>query len=346
MKVQINRMLKKDIKRCEAAQTTNTGSFKLYQELLAKYNDVFLGFGDSIPEFIKSVSYGEEADYRSELNAVKAKLEYRLENEPIDIPKGMEKDIDADKKKCEDYIINSGDFEESEIKGFYRLFTSKYNNIINDFSEGVIGYVEEKDFFSEALSCDDLLNNLSRMLSKVHLINIESNGLKPSDDNKIESEFEMKKFFISHSSEDEKICTAFVNMMEHLGVSEDDILYTSSDRHGVPGDEDIFKYLGSHIKQGITVFYMLSDNYYKSPYCLNEMGAAWIVRNDSSIFTLPNFNGEFKGVIDGNKKAYNLKSNQDLLAIKNKILDLSGGSISEKKWIDIKDEFSNIVQNY
>jgi len=45
----------------------------------------------------------------------------------------------------------------------------------------------------------------------------------------------MKKIFITHSSLDEPVCTAFVHMLEELGVPEDDILYTSG-VHGVPGD--------------------------------------------------------------------------------------------------------------
>lgn len=154
------------------------------------------------------------------------------------------------------------------------------------------------------------------------------------------------KFFISHSSEDKGICTPFVSMMEQLGVPEEDIIYTSSDRHGVPGDVDIFQYLGEHIRKGIRVFYMLSDNYYNSPYCLNEMGAAWTVQNEYSMFLLPRFSVGIQGVVDRNKKAFRVSSPQDLRQFRNKITGIYGHSISESRWEEAKNEFLEAVKSY
>ncbi|WP_222128281.1 TIR domain-containing protein [Bacillus cereus] len=153
-----------------------------------------------------------------------------------------------------------------------------------------------------------------------------------------------KKIFISHSSKDEKVCSAFVELLENLGVPEDMILYSTSPRHGVPGDVDIFDYLRDNIAEGITVYYMLSDNYYQSVYCLNEMGAAWIAQNDASIFILPNLTKKIEGVIDSKKKAYTLNQPVELLQLKNKILETFGGQISEAKWEDVKNKFLETVR--
>ena len=152
-----------------------------------------------------------------------------------------------------------------------------------------------------------------------------------------------KKIFISHSSEDKKICSAFVKMLENLGVPEDMILYSSSPRHGVPGDVDIFEYLRSNISDGITVYYMLSDNYYQSVYCLNEMGAAWVAQNDCSTFILPNLTVGIKGVIDKNKKAYTLNQPVELIQLKDKILKTYDVKSSEAKWEEVKSEFLETV---
>jgi hypothetical protein len=152
-----------------------------------------------------------------------------------------------------------------------------------------------------------------------------------------------KKIFISHSSKDKKICDAFVDLLESIGIPEEIILYSSSERHGIPGDNDIFEYLKDHISGGITVYYMLSDNYYQSVYCLNEMGAAWIAKNDFSIFLLPNFEGSITGVINGNKKAYNINNMYSLIQFKNKLLETFDLTISETKWEDIKSKFSNAL---
>ncbi len=37
------------------------------------------------------------------------------------------------------------------------------------------------------------------------------------------------------------------------------------------------------------MIYHLSDNYYDSVACLNEMGAAWVVQNDYTVVGIPGF---------------------------------------------------------
>lgn len=154
-----------------------------------------------------------------------------------------------------------------------------------------------------------------------------------------------KKIFISHSSEDKQICTAFVELLETIGIPEDKILYTSSSRHGIPGDYNIFEYLRKNLSQEITVFYMLSDNYYRSAYCLNEMGATWITQNNFSIFLLPNFDGEIKGVIDKNKKGYKLSDSIELISLKNRLQQQFNCTVSEYKWEEAKNKFLSVVNN-
>ena len=154
-----------------------------------------------------------------------------------------------------------------------------------------------------------------------------------------------KKIFISHSSKDEMICSSFVELLETIGISDKEILYTSSARHGIPGDSNIFDYLRGHLSDGITVFYMLSDNYYDSVYCLNEMGASWVIQNDFSIIMLPNFDGQIKGVIDKDKKGYNLRQPIELIQLKNKLTEKFSCNISEEKWEDAKNKFLSIVNS-
>ncbi len=153
-----------------------------------------------------------------------------------------------------------------------------------------------------------------------------------------------KQLFISHSSKDDAICTAFVELLESIGIPEEMILYSSSPRHGIPSDLDIFDYLREQLSQGIIVFYMLSDNYYKSAYCLNEMGAAWIVQNEFSTFILPNFRGSIGGVIDKDKKAYTLNQPMDLIQLKNKLLERFELQISEMKWEEAKNKFLKVIK--
>ncbi|QST01795.1 TIR domain-containing protein [Pontibacillus sp. ALD_SL1] len=154
------------------------------------------------------------------------------------------------------------------------------------------------------------------------------------------------RIFISHSSKDERICTAFVNLLEVLGVPEENILYSSSERFGIPAGKDIFEYLKDSIVENFNVFYMLSDNYYNSVYCLNEMGAAWINQNDFSIYLLPNFHQGIEGVIDKNVKGSNLTSKVMLNQLRDKITHDFNTSISENRWEEEKDKFLEVVNSF
>ncbi|MYL56186.1 TIR domain-containing protein [Virgibacillus halodenitrificans] len=151
------------------------------------------------------------------------------------------------------------------------------------------------------------------------------------------------RIFISHSSSDVKICTAFVHLLEALGVPEKSILYSSSERFGIPADMDIFEYLRSSIVEKFNVYYMLSDNYYSSVYCLNEMGAAWINQNEYSTYILPNLTGEIKGVIDSSKKGFRLDNPINLNQLRAKIAKDFNSSISDNKWEEEKNKFLKIV---
>ncbi|MEK3715799.1 toll/interleukin-1 receptor domain-containing protein [Paenibacillus sp. FSL R7-0333] len=245
------------------------------------------------------------------------------------------------------------------IQGVIRKYTGEpYISNITDQLVRAVGErkLDEVIYFLELIN-DWYVQNQSRIQSNEYVTNhnvhlaLEQkvkdyiSELKNLVDSQIDDKStedrgkEEMKIFVSHSSKDKSICDAFVELMEAIGVPEEMILYTSSARYGIPGDLDIFDYLRQNLSGQTTVFFMLSDNYYESVYCLNEMGAAWIARNDFSTFILPNFSGEIRGVIDRNKKGYSLMEPIDLIQFKNKLLESFEINLSENKWEDIKNNF-------
>lgn len=67
--------------------------------------------------------------------------------------------------------------------------------------------------------------------------------------------------------------------------------------------ENIYEYLNQLISnEELYVIYFLSDNYYSSPVCLNEMGAVWLKKADSLNLLLPGFDFEdVRGVVENNR---------------------------------------------
>lgn len=98
------------------------------------------------------------------------------------------------------------------------------------------------------------------------------------------------KIFISHSSKNKFYGDKLVDLLRNVGVKENEIIFTSNTAYGIPVGENIFNWLKSQITDKPFVIYLLSEEYYQSIACLNEMGAAWIIENKHAALFTPNFN--------------------------------------------------------
>jgi hypothetical protein len=157
--------------------------------------------------------------------------------------------------------------------------------------------------------------------------------------------------FLSHSSSDIAYGDILEKYIAGLGVENKQLIYTSHPMHKIPLDEDIYNYLRKNINNKMLMIFLLSDNYFDSPACLNEMGAAWVTRSNYSTVFTPNFNfGNSKYrecVIDKNKMGVVLNGDKlcksGMIELKDKIISLFGLSIDEKQSSYLIDEFINEI---
>lgn len=98
------------------------------------------------------------------------------------------------------------------------------------------------------------------------------------------------KIFISHTSRNKFYGDKLVDLLRSVGVKENEIIFTSNTAYGIPVGQNIFNWLKSQISENPFVIYLLSEEYYQSIACLNEMGAAWIIENKHAALFTPNFN--------------------------------------------------------
>ncbi|MCX6733921.1 MAG: toll/interleukin-1 receptor domain-containing protein [Candidatus Peregrinibacteria bacterium] len=98
------------------------------------------------------------------------------------------------------------------------------------------------------------------------------------------------KIFISHSSRNKYYGDRLVDLLKSIGIKDDEIIFTSNTAYGIPVGQNIFNWLKSQITEKPFVIYLLSEEYYQSITCLNEMGAAWIIDNKHAALFTPNFN--------------------------------------------------------
>lgn len=110
---------------------------------------------------------------------------------------------------------------------------------------------------------------------------------------------ENAKVFISHSHKDGIIATALVELLIKLGLDNKKILASSSPKTQLHAGAPLYAELRAALSNKNTlVVFLLSDHFYSSTVCMNEMGAAWVTGLKSYFMVLPGFSfDKVEGVI-------------------------------------------------
>lgn len=162
--------------------------------------------------------------------------------------------------------------------------------------------------------------------------------------NKIESQ---KMIFISHSSKDKEFTKAFVDLLFGIGLNEDDIVCSSYPGVGIPLGEKVYDWLVEKFQVcDLHVLYFLSRNYYQSAACLNEMGAAWAMKQKWDGILLPDFSfSDISGCIDPTQ--IGIKLDGDFEELKHRLGELKDDIVNEfdlrkitdTRWEKVRDSF-------
>lgn len=156
-----------------------------------------------------------------------------------------------------------------------------------------------------------------------------------------------RKIFISHAEKDKKIIKSFVALFSKFGLTREHIFCSSVDGYNIPiGSGDIYEYLlKEYTGNELLVLMFLSENYYSSAACLNEMGAAWIRKDMYQTILMPGFDFvQIKGAINPRDISFRLddvelrKSKMDELKdLIFNYLDLP--LLEDSEWIKERNKF-------
>lgn len=124
--------------------------------------------------------------------------------------------------------------------------------------------------------------------------------------------------FISHSSEDKEFVNKISSFFQTLGIKSDNIFCSSIEGQGVKNGERIEEKVRERLITSKLLFYVITKNFLKSNYCIQELGAGWILRdsriNGKKVFLLKLADvkaNDIKGFINSDFKYSEL--NQDSL---------------------------------
>lgn len=159
------------------------------------------------------------------------------------------------------------------------------------------------------------------------------------------------KVFISHASKDIAYINAITELLEDIGLTEEQMVCSSVPGYGIPLGADIYEWLSQQFQNyNLHVLFMLSSNYYTSVACLNEMGAAWVLKQRYDSVLLPGFEyKEIKGAVNANQISIKLDGEnavlkQHLNELKdNLVAEFSLHPLSVSKWERHRDAFIDKV---
>ena len=211
-----------------------------------------------------------------------------------------------------------------------------------------IRYILDRDSFDELM--EENYKKEYNLAKKdkgdcLKVIKIETSDNK--EDKLVNSEKMEPRLFISHSSKDLDYIKAFVEFLEDIGMNSENMFCSSIDGYNIKWGENIYDYLSEEFNnrsKNLIVLFMLSKNYYDSPACLNEMGAAWVLKKEYRSILLPGFKfRDIEGAINPNDLPISLEDSK----IRNKLNDIKEQfkeifeleKINDNKWDNIRDRF-------
>lgn len=116
---------------------------------------------------------------------------------------------------------------------------------------------------------------------------------------------EQMKVFISHSTEERMLGERLLDALVSAGIPKNDIFFSSKYHNGVELGEEIDSTVRNALKSSEVIILLLSRSFYKSEYCLNEVGAAWVLGKPIiPILTDGLRIGDMKGFVNGSRIAF------------------------------------------
>ncbi|MCJ7539180.1 MAG: toll/interleukin-1 receptor domain-containing protein, partial [Desulfobacterales bacterium] len=155
------------------------------------------------------------------------------------------------------------------------------------------------------------------------------------------------ELFISHAVADGPVAKQFVNLIESgIGVAPDNIFFTSNKGQGIKPGRDFKSSIHNSLDEATIVIALISENYYNSPFCMCELGGAWLQAKDLIPVLIPPIRfSDMKAVLIG-MQSLQIGAPQDLDELRDELSErLNFKPLVTPRWNEKRDEFLNILTN-
>lgn len=101
------------------------------------------------------------------------------------------------------------------------------------------------------------------------------------------------KIFISHSSEDSELAKIFTDLLEKAFHIDSTEIYCTSTHNNINIGDNFINNIRDSLQDAEAVFFLVSENYINSYFCLMEMGASWAFKDNIIPVLVPPLNHNF-----------------------------------------------------
>lgn len=160
-----------------------------------------------------------------------------------------------------------------------------------------------------------------------------------------------KKIFLSHSSKDESIVSAFMDdiLINAMGFNANDFFYTSGEGTKIKSGEDWRNSIKTSLLKAELIILFITPNYKESEICLNEMGAAWATGKYVLPLIVPPITYGNVGILMDTSQIEKLDNGKGIDRVRDIIEELFNDkifNIRSDRWTAKKEEFSLKLQIY
>lgn len=251
-------------------------------------------------------------------------------------------------KECLNQLNNNLEIIKTAGSKYYRRVSSAKSVL----QKNVDNFIREyKDFFPT--ECRILEKYMNKFFYKDKFTTLEIKLIQEileCMDEDFNDKICQPKIFISHSGKDIDIIKNFVDLLSHIGLTSESLFCSSIPGYNIKqGSGDIYDNLRNEFNNNLYVIFMLSENYYESKACLNEMGAAWVLKKKYQSILLPGFDfNQIEGAINPRAISFKLDDEENrrvyLGELKDNIIEFLGMErANQSKWDYYSQKFWNEV---
>lgn len=121
-----------------------------------------------------------------------------------------------------------------------------------------------------------------------------------------------KSIFISHASADRELATIIKDHLILGGAPSGRIFFSSENSTGIPAGQSVHRHLQDTLANTALVIEVISETFLTRPYCLMELGAAWVLDKPTYPLVIPPLTIPKATQAVGNVKMGKLGSDSDI----------------------------------